>query len=94
LSDDFNQNYWLWNASIGKKLFKNKLGEISISAFDILEQNNAIQRNITEIYIEDVQTQALTRFVMLNFTYNFRNFKVGKAPEPRQEERRKRRGDW
>ena len=94
LSDDFNQNYWLWNASIGKKLFKNKLGEISISAFDILKQNNSIQRNITEVYIEDIQTQALTRFVMLNFTYNFRNFRVGKAPVPQKEERRRGRGDW
>lgn len=96
LSDDFNQNYWLWNASIGKKLFKNKLGEISISAFDILKQNNSIQRNITEIYIEDIQTQALTRFVMLNFTYNFRNFRVGKMPEPNPDEgrRRGRRPDW
>ncbi|MEM6965787.1 MAG: outer membrane beta-barrel protein [Bacteroidota bacterium] len=61
LSDAFNQNFWLWNMSIGRKIFKNKLGEISISAFDLLKQNNAIQRNITEVYIEDVRTQPLTR---------------------------------
>ena len=35
LSDDFNQNFWLWNMSFGRKLFKNKLGEINISAFEI-----------------------------------------------------------
>jgi len=94
LSDDFNQNYWLWNASIGKKIFKNKLGEISISAFDILKQNNSIQRNITEVYIEDIQTQALTRFLMLNFTYNFRNFRIGKVTQQEPERKRKRRDDW
>ena len=95
LSDDFNQNYLLWNASIGAKIFKNKLGEISISAFDILKQNNTIQRNITEVYIEDVETQALTQFFMLNFTYNFRNFKTGKKPSfPQRDERRKGRRDW
>ena len=91
LSDEFNQNYWLWNMSIGKKIFKNKLGEISISAFDILKQNNSIQRNITEVYIEDVRTQPLTRFFMLNFIYNFRNFRVGKAPAPQQRDRSR---DW
>ena len=89
LSDDFNQNYWLWNMSIGKKVFKNKLGEIAISAFDLLNQNRSISRNITEVYIEDVQTTTLTRYIMLNFTYNFRNFRVGNAPVPEERERRR-----
>lgn len=89
LSDDFNQNFWLWNMSIGKKVFKNKLGEISISAFDLLNQNRSITRNITEVYIEDVQTTTLTRYIMLNFTYNFRNFRIGNAPIPEERGRRR-----
>ena len=75
--------------SIGKKVFKNKLGEIAISAFDLLNQNRSISRNITEVYIEDVQTTTLTRYIMLNFTYNFRNFRVGNAPVPEEIERRR-----
>ena len=94
LSDDFNQNYWLWNMSIGKKVFKNKLGEIAISAFDLLNQNRSITRNITEVYIEDVETTTLTRYIMLNFTYNFRNFRVGSAPIPEEKERRRGRDRW
>ena len=98
LSDDeFDTNYWLWNVAIGKKLFKNQLGEVSLSVFDILGQNTNINRNITDVYIEDVQTQVLQRFVMLNFTYNFRNFNVGKKPMPDLEEQRNRdrdRGGW
>ena len=96
LSDDeFDTNYWLWNIGLGKKLFKNQLGEVSLSIFDILGQNNSIKRNITDVYIEDVQTQVLQRFVMLNFTYNFRNFNVGKKPMPNNEDRRNNdRGDW
>lgn len=94
LSDDFNQNYWLWNMSIGMKVFKNKLGEVSVSAFDILKQNNSIQRNITEVYIEDVRTQPLTRFFMLNFTYNFRNFGVGSRPAQEDKDDRRKRRDW
>jgi hypothetical protein len=94
LSDDFNQNYWLWNMSIGKKVFKSQLGEIAISAFDILNQNRAITRNITEVYIEDVETTTLTQYIMLNFTYNFRNFKIGKAPIREEGERRRGRDSW
>ncbi len=94
LSDDFNQNYWLWNMSIGKKVFKNQLGEIAISAFDLLNQNRSITRNITEVYIEDVQTTTLTRYIMLNFTYNFRNFRIGNAPIPEEKERRRGRDRW
>jgi len=94
LSDNFNQNFLLWNMSIGKKIFKNQLGEINISAFDILKQNNSISRNITEIYIEDLQTQTLTRFFMLNFIYNFRNFRVGKPAEQDFKEKDKRRDGW
>ncbi len=86
-SDDLDQDFFLWSADIGKKVFKNKLGEITLSVFDILGQNTSIQRNITETYIEDAQTQVLQRYVMLSFTYQFRNF--GKMPEEDKD-----RGRW
>lgn len=93
--DDFDTNYWLWNIGLGKKLFKNQLGEISLSVFDLLKQNTNITRNFTDVYIEDVQNQALQRFVMLNFTYNFRNFNVGRNPMPsRDSDRDKDRERW
>ncbi len=94
LSDDFNQNYWLWNLSIGKKVFKDQLGEIAISAFDLLNQNTSISRNITEVYIEDIEVNTLTRYIMLNFTYNFRNFRIGNTSMPEEEDQRRGRGDW
>jgi hypothetical protein len=74
LNDDFNQNFWLWNAGLAKKLFKNQRGELQLSVFDLLEQNNSIQRNITNAYIEDVESAVLQRYVMLTFTYQLRNF--------------------
>jgi hypothetical protein len=91
LSAGFDQNYVLWNASLGKKLFARQQGEIKLYAFDILKQNNSIQPNQTAAYVEDVRTNILTRYVMLMFTYNIRNFGGrGGAPEPDapQEERR------
>ncbi len=77
LSKDFDQSYWLWNLAIGKKLFKNERGEISLAVNDLLGQNRSIGRTVTETYIEDNWTNALQRFVMLSFTYNLRNFRVG-----------------
>ncbi len=77
LSDDFDQNYVLWNLSIGKKVFKDQRGEISLSVFDILKQNNNLSRLVTEVYTEDIQTNVLQQYLMLSFKYDLRNFKMG-----------------
>ncbi len=77
LAEEFNTDYFLWNIAIGKKIFKNQLGEISVSVFDLLKQNQSIQRNVTETYIEDQRTNVLQQYFMVNFTYNFRNFGSG-----------------
>lgn len=76
LSKDFNQNYFLWNMNFGRKLFKNNLGEITISVFDLMNQNDNITRNVTGSYVEDLRTNTLGRFFMLSVTYNLRNFRV------------------
>lgn len=64
-----NQDYFLWNAAIGKKLFKNHRGEISLSAYDLLNQNNSISRTITNTYIEDQNNETLHRYFLLTLTY-------------------------
>ncbi|HEX6333173.1 MAG TPA: hypothetical protein VFZ78_03040, partial [Flavisolibacter sp.] len=64
----------LWNMSIGKKFLKDRKGELKLGVFDLLKQNQSIARNITESYIEDVQSQVLRQYFMLTFTYNLRNF--------------------
>ncbi len=82
LSAGYNQQYILWNASLGKKVFPGQRGEIKLYAFDILGQNRSIQRNVTEAYYEDVRTTILQRYFMLMFTYNIRsgNVQVPTAP--------------
>lgn len=74
LSEGFDDSFFLWSAGIGKKLFRNQRGEITLSVFDLLKQNQSITRNVTEIYIEDLRSKVLQRYAMLTFTYNFRNF--------------------
>jgi len=73
-SSGFNASVPLLNAAIAKQLFKKKQGELRLSVFDFLNQNVSITRNITENYIQDVQTKVLTRYALLTFTYNLRNF--------------------
>lgn len=78
LGEGYNQNFTLWNASIGKKFLKNNAGELKLTVFDILKQNNSISRNVTETYVQDVTNRVLTQYAMLTFTYTLRNF--GKMP--------------
>lgn len=85
LSGGFNQNFMLWNASLGKKFLKNNSGELSLSVFDILSQNNSINRNVTQTYVEDTRTQVLNRYFMLTFTYTFKKFKSGATTENPEE---------
>jgi hypothetical protein len=78
LSDGFNQSYWLWNMAVAKKIFKGQKGEVRLSVFDLLDQNQSIARTVSETYIEDVNTKVIRQYFMLTFTYNLKNF--GKAP--------------
>ncbi len=79
LSEGFNQSFWLWNAAIGKKIFKKKEGEIKLSVFDLLKQNQSLVRTITGYSIEDAQSQVLQQYFMLTFTYSLKNFGTAKT---------------
>jgi hypothetical protein len=92
LSEGFNQNYYLWNMSAGKKILKGQKGEIKVSVFDLLKQNQSITRNITGEYIEDVQNQVLQQYFMLHFTYNLRNFGTAASRQQNREGREGRGG--
>jgi hypothetical protein len=76
LSGGLNQSFWLWNAGIGKKFLKNKAGELKLTVFDLLKQNQSIVRTINENSITDAQTQVLQQYFMLTFTYSLKNFGV------------------
>lgn len=73
----FEQNEWFWNASIAKKVFKNKAGLIRLKVYDILkERTNIVRRNGID-YIQDTTTNTLTRYGMIHFVYRFQMFKGG-----------------
>lgn len=91
LGEGYNQSFTLWNASVGKKFLKNNAGELKLTVFDILKQNNSISTNVTETYIQNVSNRVLTQYAMLTFTYTLRNF--GKMPVQENNRRQFDRGD-
>ena len=78
LSDFLDNSVLLWTAGIGKQVFKNERGEIQLSMYDILGQNNNIAQNFYDSYYEETTSNVLTRYVMLSFSYNIRKFRESK----------------
>jgi hypothetical protein len=85
LSQSFNQEYFLWNAYIGYKFFKDRSLEAKISVFDILNQNRSISRTVTGAYTEDNYTSVLRRYAMFTLTYTIKHFKNGSPPKTEEQ---------
>lgn len=68
--EGFNQNIPLWNASVAHQVFKKRNGEIKLSVFDLLKQNQAINRTVSNNFITDTRSLVLQRYFLLTFTYN------------------------
>lgn len=80
-ADGFQQNEWLWNASIQKTLFKQKNGTLRFKVYDILQQRSNINRSVTSNYIRDTTTNTLTSYFMVHFVYRFNIFKGGASSQ-------------
>ncbi|RIV25461.1 TonB-dependent receptor [Fibrisoma montanum] len=78
----FNQSFVLWNAALSRQFFKQKQGELRLQVFDLLNQNRSIVRNVTETYVEEVQSRVLNRYFTISFIYTLRRF--GGAGQPNQ----------
>ena len=79
LAEGYNQAIPLWNSSIAHQFLKKKNGELKLSVYDMLNQNQSIRRTVGTNYIEDVRTLVLKRYFMLTFTYN-----LNKGSNPNQ----------
>ncbi len=62
-----------WNAAVNFLFLKDDKGQFKLSVYDLLNQNITVYRQVTENYINDVETNILRRYFMLTFTYNIRN---------------------
>lgn len=75
VNDSFDTSYTLWNMGVAKKFLKNNAGELELSVFDLLGNNQSFSQTVTPQYVQESQTQVLQRYFMLTFTYQIRNFK-------------------
>ena len=80
----YNKPSTVWNASASKLLFK-KMGTLSVRVYDILKEAKSITHNVNDNYIEDIESNVLTRYFMFSFTYRFGTFGGGQQ---------RSRGDW
>lgn len=64
----------LWEASISRYLLKNNRGKLTLSAFDMLNQNLGVRRTSELNYLEQQRINTLQRYVMLTFSYSIQGF--------------------
>jgi hypothetical protein len=69
-------NSMVWNATIMKRIFKSKKGEVTLSIFDILNKNNNFTQNIGDNYMETTRTEVVRQILNLSFVYRFRGNKL------------------
>lgn len=77
ITDDYDEHFLICNLYIGKKIFRNRLGEISIGVNDLLDQNRSFRRTVRSNYIQNSTNRAIGRYFAIQFVYNLRNFGRG-----------------
>jgi len=61
----------IWTASISKYFMEGDKGELRISAYDLLNQNQSINRVSNANYVENETINTLGRYIMASFLYSF-----------------------
>jgi hypothetical protein len=84
--DGYNTSVFLITPSIAKQFLKNNAGELRLSCFDVLKQNQAITSQAIGNQFITTRSNNLTQYFMLTFTYNLRSF----AGQQQQQQRGQR----
>jgi hypothetical protein len=79
----YNTAVPIWNASISKFFMKNKRAELKISAFDILNRNVGVSRNVSQNQIVDQSYNVINQYFLVGFTYSLQKSGLagGSAPK-------------
>lgn len=76
ITDPFLEERLICNAMLGVKLFRNRLGEVSVGVNDLLDQNRTtFRRAVTGTTLRYVTNLAVGRYVAFQLTYNLRVYK-------------------
>jgi len=79
----FNTAVTIWNASLSKFFLKNKRAELKLSAFDLLNKNIGISRNVTQNQIVDQSYNVINQYFLIGFTYSLQKSGLGSGGGPR-----------
>ncbi len=74
ITNDYDDSYLLCSASLGKKIFRNQRGEISIGVNDIFNQNTAFVRTTGSGWTQNDTNSVIGRYYLITFSYNLRRF--------------------
>jgi hypothetical protein len=81
-AEGFNTAVPIWNASFSKFFMKNKRAELKMSAFDLLNKNIGISRNVSQNQIVDRSYNVISQYFLLSFTYSLQKSGLGGGPRP------------
>ena len=84
-SQGYNTNTWMWNASISYQFMAGRAATVMLKVYDLLQQKSSIRRSVTANYIDDSETNALGRYVMVTLAYKFNTFGAGNIPQSRND---------
>ena len=73
-TNKYDEHYVLCNLYLGKKLFRNNLGEIQIGVNDVANQNTAVVRSTGSGYTQNLTNSVIGRYFSVQFVYNLRKF--------------------
>ncbi len=75
-SNGYNINYFVWNASLSKSFGKRENFILGAYAYDILNQNINVDRDISSNVITDIKTNIISRYFLLKATIKFNSNKA------------------
>ncbi|MFN8114576.1 MAG: outer membrane beta-barrel family protein [Bacteroidia bacterium] len=80
-SNGYNINYLVWNASFSKIFFKKENFILGAYAYDILNQNISVDRDISSNVVTDIKTNIISRYFLLKATFKFNSNKAKEEDE-------------
>lgn len=83
-STGFDQNEWIWNATLSYQTLADKSLTISIKGYDLLNKRSSVRQTVSDTYIEDTRSNTLSRYFMATVAWKFNTF-GGKRPQSRND---------
>ncbi len=80
--EPLDRSFFIANASVGKKVFRNKRGEVSLFCNDIFNQNVSFRRSWQSQYMQNQTNSTIGRYFGVKFTWNIRKFGKNGSQNP------------